>query len=124
VAFRLSGDAATTAATGYGEVRALVRREDGDYALVVVMAEDRGVPGCLFSARNCQRVRWAVPTNGSDWDVRLLPIDAIQRLVHVVPDFGHLLRTVGREVPPPPSTAPVDVLRGARYFVNDFFPWG
>ena len=124
IAFRLPGDAATTSATGYGEARALVRRDDGDYALVVVMAEEAGVPGCIFSARNCLRLRWAVPTDGSDWDVRLIPIEAIQRLVHVVPDFGHLLRTVGREVPPPPITAPVGVLRGARYFVNDFFPWG
>lgn len=118
-----SGDAAT-ATSGYGEVRALVRRDDGDYALVVMMEEVAAVPGCAFSARKCQRLRWAIPTDGSDWDVRLVPIEDIQRLVHVVPDFGHLLRTVGREVPPPPNTAPVAVLRGARYIVNDFFPWG
>jgi len=122
VAFEAPDDGSGT--WRYGELRALIRVGGAHYAILCEMQVVAGVARCPLVLRRCQRLRWAVPEDGSDWKLWKVPVGSILRMVHVVPDFGHLLRTVGREVVAPPITAPAAVLRGMRYFVNQFYPWG
>lgn len=122
VAFEMTGDASGTCRTG--ELRAIVREDGAHFGVVCELQVVSGVVDCPLVQRGCQRLRWAVPGDGSDWQLRKVPVERILRMVHVVPDFGHMLRTLGNEVVPPPISAPARVLRGMRYFVNHFYRWG
>jgi len=106
-----------------GEVRAIVRHPDGDYAYVREWAPVEAEPGCSLGARGCQRLCWSFPENSTDAAVREVPLAHIKRLVHVVPDFADLLARKGINAEPPSLHGAVHEHRAMRFFVNPFYPW-
>lgn len=105
-----------------GEARAIINGEDEDMAVVCNMTPVQSAPSCPLSARECLRFKWAVSASGEDWSIAVVPIRRIVRVVHLVPDFGDVLRRRGPLALP--IGGPVADLRAMRYFVNPFYPWG
>lgn len=107
-----------------GESRAIINGEDEDMAVVCNMTPVPSPPSCPLSARECQRFKWAVSANGEDRSIAVVPIRRIVRVVHLVPDFGDVLRRRGPLALPTPIGGPVADVRARRYFVNPIYPWG
>ncbi|KAK1867539.1 hypothetical protein I4F81_010046 [Pyropia yezoensis] len=105
------------------EVRAIVRRPEGDVAVVADMAVVEGVPNCPLVSRGCTRLAWSVPEGASDICLRTLPLACVRRVVHVVPDFADMVERVGVEAVPPGWDAPVADRLAMRFFINAFYPW-
>lgn len=107
-----------------GEVRAIIRGKDEDLAVICNMAPAPSASPCPLSARECSVLKWAVPADGGDWSITVVPFRFIVRVVHVVPDFADLLKRRGVLALPPAVGGPLADLRAMRYFVNAFYPWG
>lgn len=119
------GDGASDQAVQYlGEVRAIINGADEDIAVICNMSPVECAPSCPLSARECMRFKWAVPASGDEWSIALVPIRRIVRVVHLVPDFGDVLRRRGPFALPTAIGGPVNDLRAMHYFVNPFYPWG
>lgn len=106
-----------------GEVRALLRRPDGDVAIVCEMAPVNPVPGCPLAARGCTRLRWVQRPGEADCALRVVPVADIRRVVHVVPDFLDLSVRRGIAAAPASEEDPLDDRLAMRYFLNVFYPW-
>jgi len=106
-----------------GEVRALVRKPEGDVALVVEMAPATEVPGCPLSRKGCLRLRWNFKQHTTDCVARAVPLDRIRRVIHVVPDFKDLAERQGHEARPASPGAPPQERREMRYYLNALYPW-
>lgn len=113
-----------TATQHIGEVRAIINGWSEDLAVVCNMTPDESPMACPLSARECSRVKWEVPSGGEEWSITLVPLHCILRVVHVAPDFSHLTARRGPAALPPPLGGSLEELRGMRYFVNAFYPWG
>lgn len=109
--------------TRVGEVRAIVRRHGNDTALVRRMVAVSARPGCPLTARGCQRLSWDMPQDAVDVVVDLVPVSALRRLVHVVPDFLDLVTRRGLDAVPPGPQDHAGQHRAMRFFLNDFYPW-
>ena len=109
--------------TYIGEVRAIVRYQDRDVALIREWEPVDPLPGCPFSARGCTRLRWLVHEGDACISVREVPVANVRRLAHVVPDFGDLLARRGIEADPAGLWAPLCDELDMRFFVNAFLPW-
>lgn len=105
-----------------GEVRAIIRCKQDDYAVVCQMTAVDAVPGCPFASRDCDRLKWAVSSNGGHV-IRAVPLSSVRRLLHVVPDFKDLATRKGLEVAPAGYQAPLADQQAMHYFVNEFYPW-
>lgn len=109
--------------TRVGEIRAIVRRHGGDVAVVRRMIAVHAQPGCPLTARGCQRLAWDMPPDGASAAVDLVPVSALRRLVHVVPDFLDLVRRRGLDAAPPGSRDHSAQHAAMRFFINDFYSW-
>lgn len=78
-----------------GEVRAIVRKREGDNAVLADMKVVSPVPRCPLVARSCTRLAWHVPESHSDVCLRAVPLSSIRRVLHVVPDFQDLVNRRG-----------------------------
>jgi len=78
-----------------GEVRALVRMDGQDVALVREWEPVDAVPGCPMAARDCQRLKWSMGDDDLEAAVRCVPVASIRRLSVVVPDFKDLVAVLG-----------------------------
>lgn len=109
-----------------GEVCAIIRERDQDVAIICTWEPVAAAPACPLAARPCTRLKLALPLRAEqkDWCLRAVPLVLIRRLVHVVPDLDNLAKTHGWGAMPPVDTVDVAKVRGLRYFVNDFYPWG
>jgi len=107
-----------------GEVRALVRLADGDYALVRDWEPAEEDAGCPLVERGCLRLKWCLTDDEGAVAVRRVPLERIKRLGLVVPDFGDLKARRGVTAVPPALHAPHHEHRESRFFLNTFFPWG
>lgn len=105
------------------EVRAIVRRTEGDVTVVADMAVVEGVPNCPLVSRGCTRLAWSVPEGASDICLRTLPSACVRRVVHVVTDFADMVERLGVEAVPPGWDAPVADRLAMRFFINAFYPW-
>lgn len=66
---------------------------------------------------------WDMPEDAVEVVVDLVPVSALRRLVHVVPDFFDLITRRGLDAVPPGSQDHVGQHRAMRFFINDFYPW-
>lgn len=105
-----------------GEVRAIIRCKDDDFAVVCDMDVVDAVPGCPFGERDCSRLKWALSATGGSL-IRAVPLSQVRRLLHVVPDFQNLASRKGLGAAPAGYRSPADDRRAMRYFVNEFYPW-
>jgi len=109
-----------------GLARLLIRAVDGvrrDLVVVQLLDDAHSRPGCVLTEFGCGRRRWRIhPTTGFP-SLAVVPLERLQRLEHVVPDFEDLCDRLGvyatpATVPDSPHELPLQ-----RYFVNAFFPW-
>jgi len=105
-----------------GEVRALVRCREDDFAVVCDFDPVPAEPGCPFAERECDRLEWA-GSAARGGVIRGVPMSMVLRLVHVVPDFKDLAARKGLQAAPAGPSSPWADLHAMRYFVNDFYPW-
>jgi len=105
-----------------GEVRAIIRCREDDYAVVCDMDTVDAEPGCPFWQRECDRLKWAVPSNGGS-AIRGVPLSKIRRILHFVPDFKDLAARKGLAAAPAGYGSPAADRHAMRYFVNEFYPW-
>lgn len=111
-------------AVSVGEVRAIVRKPEGDIAVLADMRVVSPAPRCPLVARGCTRLAWLVPEGQGDVCLRAVPLSSIRRVLHVVPDFQDLVSRRGLEALPAAMTAPPEERLAMRYFLNDFYVWG
>ena len=107
-----------------GEVRALVRMDGQDVALVREWEPVDAVPGCPMAARDCQRLKWSMGDDDLEAAVRCVPVASIRRLSVVVPDFKDLQARHGVDAEPPGLHTAAHEHRAMRFFLNGLFPWG
>eukprot|EP00170_Pyropia_yezoensis_P000316 contig_1945_g317 len=115
----------------FGQVRALLRQEDKDVAVVAEMART-GVSDGPLTSRGCAHLRWAwLPSGDPGPDavggsVRLLcvPVMRWHRVVHVVPDFADLFVRRGVGALPAELGGPAQDVIEQRYLLNAFLPSG
>jgi len=105
-----------------GEVRAIIRCKDDDFAVVCDMDVVDSVPGCPFGERDCSRLKWALSATGGNL-IRAVPLSQVRRLLHVVPDFQNLASRKGFGAAPAGYQSPEYDRRAMRYFVNEVYPW-
>lgn len=105
------------------EVRAIVRGSDGDVAVVAEMKVVAAVPGCPLVARGCTRLAWNIPPGETDVRLKAIPIAAVRRVLHVVPDFADLVMRRGLDAKPAAPCDPVQLRSDMRFFINAFYPW-
>lgn len=122
--FVLCSPSINAATLSVAEVRAIVRRLEGDVAVVAEMEVVPGVPMCPFLSRGCTRLAWSAPVGNKDICLRTLPMASIRRMLHVVPDFADLASRRGVETTPAEWGDPVDERLAMRFFINAFYPWG
>lgn len=107
-----------------GEVRAIVRDAVGDMAVLAQMDVVPAEPGCPMVARGCTRLGWSVRSGEEDVTLIAVPVSAIRRVLHVVPDFADLVSREGLDAEPAGLTDLVHRRLAMRYFINAFSPWG
>lgn len=107
-----------------GEVRAIVRRPQGDVAVLADMEVANGIPRCPLVALGCTHLAWYVPEGQADVFIRAVPVTSIRRALHVVPDFQDLVSRRGLGAEPAGMSAPAEERPAMRYFLNDFCVWG
>lgn len=107
-----------------GEVRAILRLQEGDVVVIADMEVVEPEPNCPLAARGCTRLAWHVPQGQSDVCLRAVPLQSVRRVLHVVPDFGDLAQRHGFVAEPAALTAPREERLAMRYFMNDFYVWG
>lgn len=122
--FVLYSSADDTSTLSVAEVRAIVRQPDGDVAVVADMAVVPGVANCPLVSRGCTRLAWSVHDGETDVVLRILPLPAIRRVLHVVPDFADLASRRGFDAKPAQWGDPVEDRLAMRFFINAFYPWG
>lgn len=121
VLYQADGSASDTASVGV--VRAVLRKDYGDVAIIAEMEEVEADPGCPLSARGCARLAWRVIPGRSRVALRLFPVSSIRRLLLLMPDFADLTARRGvAAVPLSCEGDPGERLK-ERMFVNDFHPW-
>lgn len=77
-------DSSTNVRIHYGEVRALIRYQEEDVALVCDMEEVDADKDCPLAERECIRLKWAVPASESrDWSLTAVPMSRVRRVIHV-----------------------------------------
>jgi len=106
-----------------GEVRAVIRSGAGDLAVIMEMAPADTDEGCPLAKRGCQRLRWLKWDGEADCAVRVVPIERVIRVVHVVPDFADLASRRGFGVLPAARDGPLSDRLAMRYWLNTFYPW-
>ena len=106
-----------------GEVRAIVRCKDDDYAVTCEMDVVDAEPGCPFGARFCTRFKWAGHASTGPV-IRAVPLRNVTRVIHMVPDFKDLASRKGLGVAPARYDGSRADLHAMRYFLNEFYPWG
>jgi len=106
-----------------GEVRAIIRMEAGDLAVIMEMAPVNADDGCPLAERGCQRLQWLKWDGEVDCAVRLVPIEQVMRVVHVVPDFADLAARRGFGVGAVARDGPLSDRLAMRYWMNAFYPW-
>ena len=105
-----------------GEVRAIIRCKEDDFAIVCEMDPVPAEPGCPFEARYCTRLKWRVSDRGGG-GIRGVPLSNVRRLLDVVPDFKDLATRKGLQAAPAAYGASQADRFAMRYFSNEFFPW-
>jgi len=106
-----------------GEVRALIRQETGYSAVIMEMAPVGAEDDYPLAARGCQRVRWQMWDAEAACAIRVVPLEQVVRVVHVVPDFAELAARRGFSVAPAARDAPLQDRLDMRYWLNAFYPW-
>lgn len=104
------------------EVRAIVRRPEGDVAVIPDIFVVPGVDNCPLVARGCTRMAGNVLAGDTDVRLRALPVACVRRVVHEVPDFADLVRRVGVHAEPAGRDAPLADRLAMRYFIDSFYP--
>lgn len=122
--FVLYFSADDTSTLSVAEARAIVRQPDGDVAVLADMAVVPGVANCPLVSRGCTRLAWSVHDGETDVVLRILPLSAIRRVLHVVPDFADLASRRGFDAKPAQWGDPVEDRLAMRFFINAFYPWG
>lgn len=122
--FVLYSPADAPATLSVAEVRAILRRPEGDVAVVADLALVPGVANCPLVSRGCTRLAWSVPAGKTDVCLGALPLASIRRVLHVVPDFADLARRRGFDAEPAQWGDPVAERLAMRFFINAFYPWG
>jgi len=105
------------------KLRPIVRRADGDWALLSLLKPSARDPGCPLECRGCIRLQWPVRTGASDATLCVVPMTSVTRLVHIVPDFKELAEREGYDAVPPALDAPVEKRLIMRYYLNAFYSW-
>lgn len=106
-----------------GQVRAVVRREDGDHAIISVLRPLPKDPQCPLQARGCTHLQWHVQEGASDVSLCSVPLSAVRRLAQVVPDFGDLATRRGYDAEPAGLGAPLEERMAMRFYLNAFYAW-
>jgi len=106
-----------------GEVRALIQQETGYSAVIMEMAPVGAEDDCPLAARGSQRVRWQMWDAEADCAIRVVPLEQVVRVVHVLPDFSDLAARRRFSVAPAARDAPLQDRLDMRYWLNAFYPW-
>lgn len=115
----------------FGQVRALLRQQETDGAVVAEMART-GVSDGPLTSRGCAHLRWAwLPSANPGPDavggsVRLLCVPVLRwhRVVHVVPEIADLFVRRGVGALPAELGGPAQEVIQQRYLLNAFLPSG
>lgn len=105
------------------EVRAIVRGTEEDFVVVAEMEVVAAVPHCPLVARGCTRLAWSIPSGETDVRLKVVPISAVRRVLHVVPDFADLVKRRGLDAEPATHNDAGHLRSEMRYFINAFYPW-
>jgi len=106
-----------------GQVRAFVRRQDGDHAIVCMLQPVSKNLQCPLQARGCTHLRWHVQDGASDVSLCSVPLSSVLRLAQVVPDFGDLATRLGYDAEPAALGAPLEDHKAMRFYLNAFYAW-
>jgi len=124
VAYNVPGD--STGLVRYGEARSIVRAVAGAAVDVVVVAGMdicESMPGCPLVGGGCTRLCWSMEV-GDEWPaLHAIPLTSVLRLEHIVPDQDQITRDHGITATPKTVPDTAGHRRGARFFVNAFYPW-
>jgi len=91
-----------------GQVHAIVRRADGDHAVLCLMRPTAKDNKCPLQSRGCTRLQWHVAARATDVSVLSVPVANTLRIVHVVPDFAELAARTNLHTAPASLDAPVE----------------
>jgi len=114
---------ASTGTPRLGVLRAIVRRADGDWGLLHLLKPLPHDPLCPLVSRGCIRLQWHVRGARADVSLCAVPMTAVRRLVHIVPDFKELAERKGYDAVPAGIDAPLHERLAMRYFFNAFCTW-
>ena len=106
-----------------GELRAIVRRADGDWGLLSLLKPLPHDSQCPLVSRGCIRLQWHVREVGANVTLCAVPMSAVRRLAHIVPDFKDLAERRGYDALPADVGAPLEERVAMRYFFNAFCTW-
>jgi len=106
-----------------GELRAIVRRGDGDWGLLSLLKPLPHDSLCPLVSRGCIRLQWHVREVGASVTLLAVPMTAVRRLAHIVPDFKDLAERKGYDALPADVGAPLEERVAMRYFFNAFCTW-
>jgi len=124
LAYNVPGD--STGLVRYGEARSIVRAVAGaaiDVVVVAGMDVCESMPGCPLVGGGCTRLCWSMEV-GDEWPaLHAIPLTSVLRLEHIVPDQDQITRDHGITATPETVPDTAGHRRGARFFINAFYPW-
>jgi len=104
-----------------GHVRAIVRRQDGDHALLCLLRPTDKDIECPLQSRGCVHLQWHMAPGATDVTLVSVPLRDILRIVHVVPDLAELTGRMDVDTAPADFHAPLGERMAMRFFPNAFF---
>jgi len=104
-----------------GHVRAIVRRQDGDPALLCLLRPTDKDIECPLQSRGCVHLQWHMAPGATDVTLVSAPLRDILRIVHVLPDFAELTGRMDVDTAPADFHAPLGERKAMRFFLNAFF---
>jgi len=102
-------------------VRAIVRRHDGDHALLCFLRPTDKDLECLLQSRGWVHLQWHMAPGAADVMLVWVPLRDILRMGHVVPDFAELTGRVDVDTATADFHAALGERMAMRFFLNAFF---
>lgn len=106
-----------------GQVRAFLRREDGDHAIVRLLQPVFKDLQCPLQVRGCTHLLWNLQVGASDVSLCSVPLSSVLRLAQVVPDLADLATRLGYDAEPAALGAPLEDHKAMRIYLNAFYAW-
>lgn len=110
-------------ALSMGLVRAVLRKEHGDVAILSQLEELDAEPGCPLNEKGCVRLGWRAVPGASRIAHRVIPVCSIRRLLLLMPEFAEISACRRAAAVPVGGDRELGERLKERFFINDFHPW-